>query len=100
MVRADNSLLIDLHYKEIGLQDRWDLRRSDRLCSLLNVTWRELSSMMMVPHEDMEKYRDKSQFPGSVCILMTLIENYAASEEIPDPIEDPLVFRNGHKKTT
>ena len=93
--------MIFLHYKEVGLQDRWDTRRMDRLCSLIDVTWRELSSMMMCKHDKMEKYRSKDKFPGPVCILMTLIENYSVSETVPDPIDEPMVFTsNGHKKDT
>ena len=101
MVRADNSLLIDIHYKEVELAERWDTRRVDRLCSLINVTWRELASMMMFDHKEMEAARKAGKFPGPVCILMTLIENYALSDIVPDPIDEPMVFiRNGHKKDT
>ncbi len=101
MVRVDNSLLIDLHYKEVGLLERWDTRRVERLCSILNVTWRELASMMMHDHVEMENNRKDGKFPGPICILMTLIENHAISEIVPDPIDEPMVFtRNGHKKDT
>ena len=96
MVRADNSLLIDIHYKESGVRAAWDTRRVDRLCSLIDVTWRELASMIMCDHTNFEEYREEGRFPGPVCILFTLIENYAVSDTVPDPIDEPMVFRNGH----
>lgn len=101
MICLGNSLLIDIHYKEMGIEEIWDTRRVERLCSLMNITEGELASMMLVKHKDMEKYLKQDNFPGPVCLLLTIIENYAVSPILPDPIDGKIIFyKNGLKENT
>ena len=96
-----NSLLIDIHYKEMGIEDIWGTRRVKRLCSLMKVTEGELASMMLVRHKDMEAYIKFDEFPGPVCLLLTIIENYAVSPVLPDPIQGNIIFyKNGLQENT
>ena len=100
MICLGNSLLIDIHYKELGVKELWDARRVERLCSLLKVTQGELASMMMFPHSDMEKCMGLDEFPGPVCLLLTLIENYSVGAVVPDPVSEHIFFSHGNKKGT
>jgi hypothetical protein len=100
VIRLGNSLLIDIHYKELGLEEIWDARRVERLCSLMKVTQDELSSMMMFPHSDMEKCVKADCFPGPICLLLTLIENFTVGALVPDPVSDYVFFSHGNTKDT
>lgn len=95
MVKVDNAHLIDLHYKELDLEGRWNQRRVDRLCSLISVTERELASMMMLTWKDFDTYYKEESFPGPVLLLLTLIENHSV-QSLPDPIDEQLVFLKRH----
>ena len=87
MVRLDNSYLISLHYDEVDLEGLWDQRRIDRLCSLIEVTDRELSAMMKLPYDEFKVHYEDEAFPGPVLLLLTLIENHSVGPSLPDPIE-------------
>jgi hypothetical protein len=100
MICMSNSLLIDIHYKDLGIQEMWDTRRVDRLCSLLKVTRDELASMIMFEHSEMDKCIKLGEFPGPVCLLLTLVENFTVGSVVPDPASQELLFNYGIKKNT
>jgi len=100
VIRLGNSLLIDIHYKELGLEDLWDARRAERLCSLMKVTQDELASMMMFPHSDMKKSMEEGCFPGPVCLLLTLLENFTVGAIVPDPVSEFVFFNHGLSENT
>ena len=92
MIRPDNSFLIDVHYEDLGVQEAWNTRRVERLCSLMNITSGELASMLMFPHVEMNKCLEEGSFPGPGCLLLTMVENYIAGNVVPDPINGNLMF--------
>lgn len=100
MICMSNSLLIDIHYKDLGIKEMWDTRRVERLCSLLEVTHDELASMMMFEHSEMKKCLKHDEFPGPVCLLLTLVENFTVGAIVPDPASQELFFKHGLKKNT
>jgi hypothetical protein len=52
--------------------------------------------MMMLDHTKMNAYVSDDGFPGPICLLLTLIENFTIGGMVPDPIEGRLViFKNG-----
>lgn len=91
-----SSTLCDTHYAMLGIQGAWDSDRVLRLCGLLQMTRYELASLMMFPHRQMKKCMETGLFPGTVCLMMTLVENTCVPkgylmDAIPGDEETPLI---------
>lgn len=71
------SLRFDLHYSHLGIIERWDRDRYDRLCLFLNLTRYELASFICWPHSQVDGAIERNRFRGPVCLLLTLIEAQA-----------------------
>ena len=81
---SPTSLSIDIHYAKIGVQGAWDKKRVLRLCGWLRITRYELSSLIMLPHRQMDKYMEKGIFPGPVALLLSIFENHVAKGILMD----------------
>jgi hypothetical protein len=84
------STLIDLHYAQLRIVQRWDWERFERLCTFLRLTPGELASLVCLRHSHIPGIRDNNVFPESVALLLTLIEadvlkDYAPHETIQKP---------------
>ena len=103
-----SSLLCDIHYAKIRVQSVWDPERVLRLCGLLQLTRYELASLIHYPHQQMDKSMKAEVFPGTVCLMFSILENqFVASGHLMDSIpEDPntplipsQILCNGSTKT-
>ena len=84
-----SSLLCDIHYAKVGVQGAWSPERVLRLCGLLQLTRHELSSLLHFPHEQMDKGMKGGVFPGTVCLLLSIIENqFVPKGHLMDAIPD------------
>lgn len=84
-----SSLLCDIHYAKLGLQGAWSPERVLRLCGLLQLTRYELASLIHFPHQQMDKGMEAEIFPGTVCLLLSILENqFVASGHILDAIPE------------
>ena len=104
-----SSLLCDIHYAKIRVQGIWDPERVLRLCGLLQLTRYELASLVHYPHQQMKKSMDRGLFPGTVCLLFSILENQFVPaghllDAIPEDPDVPLIpsqiLCNGTTKTS
>lgn len=70
-----SSLLCDTHYAKLGIQGAWDQARVLRLCGIMQVTQYELASLILLSHRQMDNFMERDLFPGTVCLLFTVMEN-------------------------
>ena len=82
------SAQVDLHYSQLGIQNIWDADRVLRLCGWLRITQYELASLIMFPHTQMKFCLKRNYFPGSVCLLFSLIENQVMRDKINNPVPE------------
>ncbi len=101
--------ILDLHYSNLRIAERWTYERYERLCSVLKVTPYELASLVCMPHSHVEKLRDYGQIPGivngggrAVGLVLTILEARILKRLVPDVIENPFPnldtkVRQGHR---
>lgn len=91
--------LLDLHYSNKRIAERWDWQRYQRLCSFLKLTEAELASLCMMPHSWIASLREKNRLPCAVTgggravgMLLTILEARVMKRIVPDVVED--IFPN------
>lgn len=89
------SLLIDLHYENLQLINRWNWVRFARLCNFMQLTPYELGSLVLMRHDVVDQYRNQGTtylIHGSraTVLLLTLIEAYMMKGWTDDIVENPL----------
>ncbi len=99
------SKIIDLHYSNLRIGERWTWDRYQRLCSVLKVTEAELASLVCMPHEMIPRLKENNCLPGLVTgggraigMLLTLLEARILKRLVPDVIEDPFPNLNAAVK--
>lgn len=70
------ATLFRLHYLDVGVLD-WDRNRVRRLAGIMRLSIAELGAWLGCRENEMERYMDRGVFPGTVCILMTLAEQWS-----------------------
>lgn len=90
------SKIIDLHYSNLRIGERWTWDRYQRLCSVLKITEPELASLVCMPHDYLPKLKANNQLPGLVTgggraigMLLTILEARILKRLVPDVIEQP-----------
>ena len=89
------SLIIDIHYMNLLLVERWTWERFTKLCLFLKMTSYEVASLVLLPHKKVEEYRVKNILPlkrahaSSVALSLTLLEAYLMRGLTNDVIENP-----------
>lgn len=87
------SLMVDVHYSNLRLLERWTWERYARFCQFLKMTPYEVASLVMLRHDAVEKFREGNRIPGhnarAVALLLTLVEAWACKEWAGDVIENP-----------
>src|SRR5690348_14518707 len=91
--RTATTTLIDIHYSNLRIAERWTWERFERLCSVLQLTPYELASLVCMPHDSVGKLREHGRIPGSVSgggraigMLLTLLEARILKKTVPDVI--------------
>lgn len=95
--KTASTFLLDIHYSNLRIAERWDLDRFDRLCSFLKVTRYELASLVLCPHSWVEKLVEHNRIPccvsgggRAVALLLCILEAKVLRRLVPDVIEDPM----------
>lgn len=98
-----SSKLLDLHYANLLLIERWSWDRYIKLCEFLKMTPAELASLVLMPHAWLERYEDQNMLDyglakGSlaVALILTLIEAHTMQTVTKDVILNPFPNRNKH----
>lgn len=91
------SLAFDLHYAHLGVIERWDRDRYDRLCVFLTVTRYELASLISWPHAQVPGAIERNDFKGPVALLLTILEAQVMHKFTKDVIQNP--FPHGQQTT-
>lgn len=80
-VRTATTFLIDIHYSNLRVVERWDWERYLRLCRFLKLTEAELASFVCMPHDWLPVYKARNRLPYSVggggravALLLTVME--------------------------
>ncbi len=97
--------IIDIHYSNKRIAERWTWERFERLCSFLKLTHYELASLVCCPHSWVAKIRDENRIPCSVNgggravgMLLTLLEARVLKKLVPDVITNPFPNLNNTLK--
>ncbi len=93
--------LLDLHYSNLRIAERWTWDRYQRICSVLKVTEYEMASLSLMPHDWIPKFKTRNRIPCSVlgggravAMLLTMIEARVMKKLVPDVIEEPMANLN------
>lgn len=91
--------IIDLHYSNKRIAERWTFERYERLCSFLKLTHYELASLVCMPHSHVAKLREYNLLPGTVNgggravgMLLTILEARVLKKLVPDVVTN--IFPN------
>lgn len=97
--------LIDLHYSNLRIAERWTWDRYQRLCSFLKLTEYELASLCLMPHDWVGKMRERNRLPcvgqgggRAVAMLLTMTEATVMKNYVPDVIVNPMPNMNRIQK--
>lgn len=89
--------LLDLHYSNLRIGERWTWDRYQRLCSFLKLTEYEMASLCLMPHDWVSKMKERNQMPcivngggRAVGMILTMLEARVMKKIVPDVIEDPM----------
>ena len=95
--RTATTFLIDVHYSNKRIAERWTWERIQRLCSVLKITEYELASLVCCPHEWIPKIKEHNRIPASVTgggravgLLLTLLEARTLKKLVPDIVKNPI----------
>lgn len=88
--------LLDLHYSNLRIAERWTWQRYQRLCSVLKLTEAELASLCLMPHRWLAGFKENDRMPCSingggraVAMILTLLEARVMKRVVPDVIIYP-----------
>lgn len=97
--------IIDIHYSNKRISERWTFERYERLCSFLKLTHYELASLVCMPHLWVAKLKEENRIPCSVtgggravAMLLTLLEARVLKKLVPDVIKNPFLNLNNCTK--
>lgn len=97
------SLMIDSHYAQLQLNQRWNWERFVRLCQFLRMTPWEVASMVMLRHGSVDTFKRNGRLSGqghnAVALLLTLLEARVMSEWTGDVIANPFPDLNARSPT-
>lgn len=94
-VTTPASRLLDIHYANLLLIERWNWDRYITLCQFLKLTPAELASLCLMPHAWLERFKEENRIPHTaggaraVAFILTLIEAHAMKAISKDVIENP-----------
>ena len=89
------SLMIDVHYMNLFLVERWTWERYAKLCLFLKMTSYEVASLVRLPHRSIPAYKLRNTLPlyaahaEAVALILTLLESYLMRGLTKDVIENP-----------
>ncbi len=87
------SLMIDTHYCQLRLVERWSWERFVRLCQFLRMTPYEVASLVMLRHDTVETYHRNGRLSGTghraTALLLTLLEARVMAAWTEDVIARP-----------
>lgn len=91
--QTTGSKIIDLHYANLLLVERWTWERYVRLAAYLKLTHCELASLVLMSHKSVDQFREKNQIqahnPRPIAMLLTLLEHHVAGHLLHDTIANP-----------
>ena len=101
-VRAPSALAIEVHYKRLDLQDKWNERRIKRLCGFLRITEQELTALLGINEDTFFRQLARRRIYMPACILLTILENQVMGDFVNDTIPNVLsgALKNGRLKNT
>jgi hypothetical protein len=87
------SLMIDTHYAQLGLVDRWGWERYVRLCQFLQMTPWEVASLVTLSHKAVAGFKRRGRMSGygtrGVALVLTLLEAHVMAAWTADVIANP-----------
>lgn len=68
------TIAIDEHYQRIGLDRRWPVERTFRLCQLIGCTVHELGKLVLVDYATTDRFLRKGWYPAHIGLHFAHIE--------------------------
>jgi len=101
-VKAPSSVAIEVHYKRLDLQDKWNERRIKRLCGFLRITEQELVALLGINEDTFFRQLARRGISMPACILLTILENQVIGDYVDDTIPNVLsgALKNGRLRNT
>jgi hypothetical protein len=101
-ISSPQGLSIELHYKRLNLQDKWNERRIKRLCGFLRITEEELAALLGINEDTFFRQLARRGIYMPACILLTILEDLAIGDYVDDTIPNVLsgALKNGRSKNT
>lgn len=101
-VRAPTALAIEVHYKRLDLQDKWNERRVKRLCGFLRITEQEIAALLGVNEDTFFRQLARRGISMPACILLSILEDQVIGDFVNDTIPNVLsgALKNGRLKNT
>lgn len=93
--QTPSTLLIDAHYAQLLLVERWTWERFTRMCAFLQVSPAELASAVLLPHRFLDAYKRENKIPSrigsgpAIALVLTLLETHCCGAMTRDVIENP-----------
>lgn len=97
MSDSPTALAIQLYYKKLALQDKWNEKRIKRLCGFLRITENELAALLGITEKTFFRQLASRRIFHSACILLTILEDFLIGEYVDDTIPNVLsgALKNG-----
>jgi hypothetical protein len=94
------SLAVELHYRKLDLQDKWNERRITRLCGFIRINRVELAALIGVPFQTFERQISRRKVNFSACILLSILEHTIIGDYVDDTIPNVITESYGKLKHT
>jgi len=94
------SLAVEIHYKKLDLQDKWNERRISRLCGFIRINRMELAALIGVPFQTFQRQLSRRKINFSACILLTILEHSIIGDYVDDTIPNVIMEPYGKLRHT
>jgi hypothetical protein len=101
-VKAPSAVAIEIHYKRLNLQDKWNERRVKRICGFLRITEQELAALLGINEDTFFRQLARRGISMPACILLTILEDQVIGDFVNDTIPNVLsgALKNGRLRHT
>lgn len=91
-LETHGTILVQEHYRQIGIEAGWSNERVGRLCVLLNCTMHELGALVGLSFGLTSSYERQNKWPPPIALHFALLENWYWSviKKSPRPPVMPL----------
>lgn len=79
-LETTGTILIQEHYREIGIESGWKNKRVYRLCEWLHCTLEELGCLAALTFDQIRRYNERDAWPPTVALHFFILEKCYLTE--------------------